>query len=143
MVVNHALLMSDLVRGGGLIPEYKHLIIDEAHNLEDAATRQLGFQVMPGSLDQALEPHARLITELRLALLAEDLASAIRQQGEEAVGGAEGSGPRLKDLWTRLWGRRGPVVQRAKGAQRRWASSTSVGPFSQRGYGRTEFRIMV
>ena len=103
VVVNHALLMSDLVRGGGLIPEYKHLIIDEAHNLEDAATRQLGFQVMPGSLDQALEPHARLITELRLALLAEDLASAIRQQGEEAVGGAEGSGPRLKELWTRLW----------------------------------------
>ncbi|MEC8959392.1 MAG: exonuclease domain-containing protein, partial [Chloroflexota bacterium] len=35
VVVNHALLLSDLARGGGLIPEYQHLIIDEAHNLED------------------------------------------------------------------------------------------------------------
>ena len=103
VVVNHALLMSDLARGGGLIPEYKHLIIDEAHNLEDAATRQLGFQVVPGSLDQALEPHGRLITELRLALAGEDLASAVRQQGDEAVGNVEGAGPRLRDLWTRLW----------------------------------------
>ena len=103
VVVNHALLLSDLARGGNLIPEYQHLIIDEAHNLEDAATRQLGFQVVPGSLDLALESHGRLINELRLAMRAEDMASPVRQESERAVGEVEGAAPRLKDLWSRLW----------------------------------------
>ena len=31
--------------GGGVLPEYEHLIIDEAHNLEDEATDALGFTV--------------------------------------------------------------------------------------------------
>ena len=46
VVVNHALLLSDLARGGGLIPEYQHLVIDEAHNLEDEATKQLGLSLI-------------------------------------------------------------------------------------------------
>jgi DNA polymerase-3 subunit epsilon/ATP-dependent DNA helicase DinG len=45
LVVNHALLLSDLAMGGGVLPEYNHLIIDEAHNLEDEATDALGFTV--------------------------------------------------------------------------------------------------
>ncbi len=45
LVVNHALLLSDLAMGGGILPEYNHLIIDEAHNLEDEATDALGFTV--------------------------------------------------------------------------------------------------
>ena len=103
VVVNHALLMSDLARGGGLIPEYKHLIIDEAHNLEDAATRQLGFQVTPASLDEALEPHNRLAPQLRLALSNQSLAAAVRQEGEKAAGQVETAVPRLKEMWARLW----------------------------------------
>ncbi len=103
VVVNHALLMSDLARGGGLIPEYKHLIIDEAHNLEDAATRQLGFQVTPASLEEALEPHNRLAAQLRLALAGESLAAPVRREGEAAAGEVETAIPRLKELWARLW----------------------------------------
>ncbi len=45
LVVNHALLMSDVAMGGGLLPDYDHLIIDEAHNLEEEATDALGFTV--------------------------------------------------------------------------------------------------
>jgi DNA polymerase-3 subunit epsilon/ATP-dependent DNA helicase DinG len=45
LVVNHALLLADLAMGGGVLPEYDHLIIDEAHNLEDEATDALGFTV--------------------------------------------------------------------------------------------------
>lgn len=48
LVVNHALLLSDISAGGGVLPPYDHVIIDEAHNLEDVATDQLGFE-----LDQA------------------------------------------------------------------------------------------
>ncbi|HET9781978.1 MAG TPA: helicase C-terminal domain-containing protein [Candidatus Dormibacteraeota bacterium] len=41
VVVNHALLLADAEVGGGLLPEYDHLVVDEAHHLEDAATRGL------------------------------------------------------------------------------------------------------
>ncbi|MFW6389531.1 MAG: DEAD/DEAH box helicase [Halanaerobiales bacterium] len=49
LIVNHHLLISDAVlkyESGdtdiGILPEYKNLILDEAHNLSDAATRHLG-----------------------------------------------------------------------------------------------------
>jgi predicted DnaQ family exonuclease/DinG family helicase len=45
IVVNHALLLSDLAKSGGILPEYHRLIIDEAHRLEREATDQLGFEV--------------------------------------------------------------------------------------------------
>lgn len=45
IVTNHALLLSDLTKNNGVLPEYSHLVIDEAHHLEDEATEQLGYQV--------------------------------------------------------------------------------------------------
>lgn len=42
IVTNHSLLCSDLVAEHQLIPGYSTLIIDEAHHLEDTATRQFG-----------------------------------------------------------------------------------------------------
>lgn len=45
IIVNHALLLSDLVLENRILPEYKYLIIDEAHHLEEQATNQFGFQV--------------------------------------------------------------------------------------------------
>ena len=54
IVVNHALLLSDLVAGGSAIPDYDVLILDEAHHLEDQATRQLGFSIGPNSVDEIL-----------------------------------------------------------------------------------------
>ena len=103
VVVNHALLLSDLVHGGSLIPDYKHLIIDEAHNLEEEATRQFGFEVPAERLDDELELQGRLTTQIRVALAAEDLASAVRQQGDRAVAEAETMPPRLRESWARLW----------------------------------------
>ncbi|HRA48728.1 MAG TPA: DEAD/DEAH box helicase, partial [Thermomicrobiales bacterium] len=38
VITNHALLLTDVVQGGEALPEAKHLIIDEAHHLEDQAT---------------------------------------------------------------------------------------------------------
>jgi len=51
IVVNHALLMTDLLVGGGLIPEYDVVIIDEAHHLESEATKHLGFQISQNYID--------------------------------------------------------------------------------------------
>lgn len=41
LVVNHALLLVDLAAGYQLLPPYGHLIVDEAHHLEEVATEQL------------------------------------------------------------------------------------------------------
>ena len=45
IVVNHALLLSDMMVANRVLPEYHHLIVDEAHHLEARATEQLGFAV--------------------------------------------------------------------------------------------------
>jgi DNA polymerase-3 subunit epsilon/ATP-dependent DNA helicase DinG len=44
LIVNHALLIADLVTGGRLLPAYSHLIVDEAHRLDEVATEQLTYR---------------------------------------------------------------------------------------------------
>ncbi|GIT43084.1 MAG: hypothetical protein Ct9H300mP11_10200 [Chloroflexota bacterium] len=93
----------DLARGGGLIPEYQHLIIDEAHNLEDEATSQLGFSVSQDKLDDVWEPQTRLTTQIRQATAAEGLASSVRQGSENVVSAVEADGAKLRQTWARFW----------------------------------------
>jgi DNA polymerase-3 subunit epsilon/ATP-dependent DNA helicase DinG len=45
VVVNHALLLADLASEGRILPDYTHLVVDETHRLEEAATDQLTFRV--------------------------------------------------------------------------------------------------
>ena len=45
VVINHALLLADAGVGGGLLPDFDHLVVDEAHHLEEAATRGLRQEV--------------------------------------------------------------------------------------------------
>jgi ATP-dependent DNA helicase DinG len=62
LVVNHHLLFSDLAvrRAAGnysapaVLPHYRRLILDEAHNLEEAATRHLGATTSRRALYRAL-----------------------------------------------------------------------------------------
>src|SRR3989475_538070 len=68
VVVNHALLLADAEIGGGLLPECDHLVIDEAHHLEDAATRGLRQEVDGPGLQALLE---RLRGDGQSGLLAE------------------------------------------------------------------------
>ncbi|MBX5476941.1 MAG: hypothetical protein IRZ18_07470, partial [Clostridia bacterium] len=42
LVVNHALLLSDVRTGGAVLPPYTRLVVDEAHHLEDLAAQHLG-----------------------------------------------------------------------------------------------------
>ena len=55
LIVNHALLLADIASGGSAIPPYDHLIVDEAHNLEDQATQQFGGSVSRRTLADALD----------------------------------------------------------------------------------------
>jgi ATP-dependent DNA helicase DinG len=43
IIVNHALLLSDVAAENRVLPQYNYLIVDEAHHLEDATTHQLGY----------------------------------------------------------------------------------------------------
>lgn len=45
VIVNHALLLADIAVGSRVIPEYKYLIVDEAHHLEGATTSGLSYSV--------------------------------------------------------------------------------------------------
>ena len=45
IIVNHALLCADLESEGGLLPDYQYLVIDEAHNFEEAATDAFGMSL--------------------------------------------------------------------------------------------------
>ncbi len=103
IVVNHALLMTDLAMGGGLIPEYQHVIIDEAHHLEDAATSQFGFELSQGDLDRVWEPVGRLGSSVRQALAADAPDAATLDTGMASVGAMEIEGPRLREGWDRLF----------------------------------------
>lgn len=53
-IINHSLLLSDLATGGGILGEYSRLIIDEGHNLVEAAERQLKSEFSFRQLKQTL-----------------------------------------------------------------------------------------
>ncbi|WP_078553307.1 ATP-dependent DNA helicase DinG [Bacillus alkalicellulosilyticus] len=44
VITNHALLFTDLVSEHALLPNYSHVVIDEAHHLEEVASEYLGEQ---------------------------------------------------------------------------------------------------
>jgi len=77
VVANHALLLSDLAAGGHALPSYERLIVDEAHNLEDEATTQFGFQAGQGHLLEYLDGLC-LRTAGRESGLVADLHAALR-----------------------------------------------------------------
>ncbi len=45
LVVNHALLLSDVATENRVLPDYRYLVLDEAHHLEDAVTSGLSFRL--------------------------------------------------------------------------------------------------
>ena len=115
IVVNHALLMTDLAMGGGLIPDYSHVIIDEAHHLEDAATSQFGFELTQDDLEQLWEQASRLATTVRLDLTAAPPDPGEAERGHAAVTSLELEGPRLRETWGLLFA----ALEMAHSAQRR------------------------
>lgn len=48
VVANHALLLASA--NTSVLPEHQHVVLDEAHNIEDVATDQLGLEVSDGSV---------------------------------------------------------------------------------------------
>jgi ATP-dependent DNA helicase DinG len=80
LVVNHALLLSDVATGSKVLPEYSHLIIDEGHHLETATTNALSFKLNQFDLERMMKELGsssggvlgRLLTETQEALRPSD-----------------------------------------------------------------------
>ena len=81
VVTNHALLLADAERQGQVLAPFAALVVDEAHRLEEAATRQLGVR-------------------LRVADVL-DLVERVVAEPETPVAAA---GARARDAATRLFG---------------------------------------
>ncbi|MEX2049407.1 MAG: helicase C-terminal domain-containing protein [Gemmatimonadota bacterium] len=107
LVVNHHLLFTDLAvrratqnyTQSAVLPAYRRVVLDEAHNLEDAATSHLGVEVTRRGLFRALS---------RLDRKGRGILTAVH----EGVGGTE-SGPELRE---RIENRVRPALSRARAA---------------------------
>jgi predicted DnaQ family exonuclease/DinG family helicase len=81
VVVNHALLLADAAQGGSILPGFEHLVIDEAHHLEDAATQALRGEVDGPAMVALLDRMATLVEAIgrqpRLGAPAEQLTGVI------------------------------------------------------------------
>jgi len=69
IVINHALLMADIATGSRVIPEYEHLIVDEAHHIESAATQGLSYVLSEKEMGRAFRslgtPTSGLLGQVR------------------------------------------------------------------------------
>ncbi|VAX41874.1 DinG family ATP-dependent helicase YoaA, partial [hydrothermal vent metagenome] len=57
LICNHALFFSDLAlraRGAGFLPKYDHVILDEAHSVEDVAAEHFGLSLSEGRVNHLL-----------------------------------------------------------------------------------------
>ena len=100
IVVNHALLLSDALRSGGSLPEYRYLVIDEAHHLEDVATDQLGFDLERGSVLNVIARLSERTPGQLHGLLAEVATQLARYGGAVAVRWTAPGGS-MDGLWRR------------------------------------------
>jgi ATP-dependent DNA helicase DinG len=55
LVVNHALLLSDVATGSKVLPEYSHVIIDEGHHLETATTNAMSFKLNQVDIERLMK----------------------------------------------------------------------------------------
>ena len=95
IVVNHALLLSDVAAGSRILPEYNYLIIDEGHHMEEATTGALAFKTTQYDFDRLIHELGglntgllgRFLTQAQSLLQPSDLAAvqmAVRQTSDLA-----------------------------------------------------------
>ena len=83
LIVNHSLLLSDVVTGNQVLPEYRHLVIDEAHHLEDEATAQLSLRVTAREISRRLGELLDVAVGGESGLFAEATGALVNAEVEE------------------------------------------------------------
>ena len=101
VIVNHSLLISDLMTDRAVIPEHDILIIDEAQHLEKVATENLGFSIhknqIPDDLD-LLVAQGGLINGILLKLKVSKIAKTRYSSIEEALFALKDIQPKFIEL---------------------------------------------
>ena len=87
VVVNHALLLQDARMRGALLPQAEHVVIDEAHRLEDVATDAFGLELYEPRLRRDLQRvgHSPAVTAALRAPGKAEHAERIRADVERAL----------------------------------------------------------
>lgn len=113
VIVNHALLLSDVAADNRVLPAYQHLIVDEAHHLVDAITQQLGFSwsglaflALLNELQPTAAGRGGLLNNVQAALaaldtLARDQATLWLARAQAEI---EACRERLPEFWRTLHG---------------------------------------
>ncbi|MEK3881413.1 ATP-dependent DNA helicase DinG [Paenibacillus sp. PL2-23] len=78
-ITNHSMLFTDVQADHRLLPTYSHLVIDEAHHVEEVAGKHLGLNVHYFTLVQNLQ---RLFRDNRSGLLP-SLRLKLQQEGDD------------------------------------------------------------
>lgn len=78
IIVNHALLLSDVAVENRVLPEYGYLIVDEAHHLESNVTRQLSFEADQRTVERLLNELARPVGVQRYVGFLSDILTQCR-----------------------------------------------------------------
>lgn len=55
LIVNHALLLADVITGSRILPDYNYLVVDEAHHMEAATTDALTFRITQFDFDRLMK----------------------------------------------------------------------------------------
>lgn len=92
LIVNHALLLSDVSTGSKVLPEYDYVIVDEAHHMENAVTNALSFRLTQHDLERMLKELGgssagilgKMLTESHNALRPSDFA-LLQQKAKRAT----------------------------------------------------------
>jgi len=119
-VVNHALLMTDLIAGSALIPEYDILIVDEAQHLEEEATKHLGFEVGQQAIDdhlQTLGGDKGLINQAVTAFRGSKAAETRRKSVEEAASNIGALLPGIRESQAAMFSAMHSVIGEATGGE--------------------------
>ncbi len=87
VVVNHALLLQDARMRGALLPQAEHVVIDEAHRLEDVATDAFGIELYEPRLRRDLQrvAHSPAVTSALRDPARAEPAERIRAEIERAL----------------------------------------------------------
>jgi ATP-dependent DNA helicase DinG len=114
LVANHALLFSDLSLRraadnwsmSAVLPPYRHVVLDEAHNVEDAATSHLGAEASRTGLFRLLS---------RLDRNGKGVVAAVEERVKSSV-----AAPDREELLRRIEGHLRPAAARAREAMTRF-----------------------
>ncbi len=88
VIVNHALLLADIAVENRALPEYKYLVVDEAHHLEGAATDSLTFQIDREEIQRQITDLGRASTNRKASGVLAEIASKSRQMLKPDQGAA-------------------------------------------------------